>query len=69
MRSEARLFYLLGEGANPNILTKKGRNALHLACRARQSNIVGYLCQVSFNISFLLPPQTFRVSIMKYSSE
>ncbi|KUJ10009.1 ankyrin [Mollisia scopiformis] len=43
MRSEARLFYLLEEGADPSILTKDGRNALHLACRAREGNVVEYL--------------------------
>ncbi|KAF4634858.1 hypothetical protein G7Y89_g3236 [Cudoniella acicularis] len=47
LRSETRMFYLLEQGADPTILTKKGRNALHLACRARQSNVVGYLCQTN----------------------
>jgi hypothetical protein len=51
MRSEARLFYLLGEGGDHTVLTNNRRNALHLACRARQSNIVGYLCHVGFIIS------------------
>ncbi|RDL32415.1 Ankyrin [Venustampulla echinocandica] len=46
LRSHARVFYLLEEGADPSLLTKKGRSALHLACRARQSNIVEYLCQI-----------------------
>ena len=50
MRSEALLLYLVEEGADPVILTKTGRNALHLACRARKSNIVGYLCEVSIDI-------------------
>lgn len=54
MRSEARLAYLLGEGADPAALTKNKRNALHVACRARQSKIVGYLCSVSLIISRVL---------------
>jgi ankyrin repeat protein len=45
LRSETRLYWLLEQGADPSILTQEGRNALHLACRARQSNIVGYLSQ------------------------
>jgi hypothetical protein len=52
MRSTARLFYLVEKGSDPSILTRKDRNVLHLACRARQSNIVGYLCQVSINIYY-----------------
>ncbi len=56
LRSETRLYYLLGEGADSGILTNKGRNALHLACRARQSNVVGYLCQVSSGSRHLLFP-------------
>jgi ankyrin repeat protein len=56
LRSETRMFYLLGEGADPTILTEKKRNALHLACRARQSNAVGYLCQVSLGVHYLLLP-------------
>ncbi|KAH8807526.1 ankyrin repeat-containing domain protein [Xylogone sp. PMI_703] len=47
IHSEALLFYLLGEGADASVLTTDERSILHLACRARQSNIVGYLCQVS----------------------
>jgi len=50
------MFYLLGEGADPAILTGKNRNALHLACRARQSNVVGYLCQVSLSFHYFLLP-------------
>lgn len=46
MRCEAFMFYLLQLGADPHKLTKNGRNALHLACRARQSNVVEYLCKV-----------------------
>ncbi|TVY33699.1 Ankyrin [Lachnellula occidentalis] len=45
MRSEVLLLYLVEEGADPVILTKTDRNALHLACRARKSNVVGYLCK------------------------
>ena len=60
MRSELCLFHLLDQGSDPFILTKKRRNALHLACRARQSNIVGYLCHVSLKSNSLPPPiQTF----------
>jgi ankyrin repeat protein len=44
------MFYLLEQGADPAILTRTGRNALHLAARARQSNVVGYLSQVSFDV-------------------
>ncbi|RDW73411.1 ankyrin-3 [Coleophoma cylindrospora] len=50
LRSETCLFYLLEKGADPSILTNEGRSVLHLACRARQSNIVGYLCQTSDKI-------------------
>ena len=53
LRSETRMFYLLEEGVDPFLLTKQGRNALHLACRACQSNVVGYLCKVSLRV--LLP--------------
>ena len=53
MRSETLLFYLLELGGKLDNLTKKGRNALHLACRARQSNIVQYLCHVSIMFSIL----------------
>ncbi|KAH6665101.1 ankyrin repeat-containing domain protein [Halenospora varia] len=45
LRSDTLMFYLIEQGADPHILTKNRRNALHLACRARQSNVVGYLCQ------------------------
>ncbi|KAH8648295.1 ankyrin repeat-containing domain protein [Tricladium varicosporioides] len=44
LHSETLVFYLVDQGADPYILTKNERNALHLACRARQSNVVGYLC-------------------------
>jgi len=54
LRSETRMFYLLGEGADPTILTEKKRNALHLACRARETNVVGYLCQVSLGFYYFL---------------
>lgn len=53
MRSETLLFYLLEQGGKLGNLTKKGRNALHLACRARQSNIVQYLCHVSIMFPIL----------------
>ncbi len=56
LRLETRMFYLLEEGADPFLLTKQGRNALHLACRARQSNIVGYLSKVSLRILLLARP-------------
>ncbi|KAG9233790.1 ankyrin repeat-containing domain protein [Amylocarpus encephaloides] len=44
LRSETRMVYLIEQGADPSILTRMGRNVLHLACRARESNVVGYLC-------------------------
>ncbi|KAE9375050.1 ankyrin [Stipitochalara longipes BDJ] len=44
LRSEGLLFYLIDEGANPTMVTKKDRNLLHLAARARQANVVEYLC-------------------------
>ncbi|RDW87374.1 ankyrin-1 [Coleophoma crateriformis] len=50
LRSETCLFYLLEKGADPSILTNEGRSILHLACRARQSNIVGYLCETTDKI-------------------
>jgi hypothetical protein len=56
LRSETRMFYSLGEGADPTILTEKKRNTLHLACRARQSNAVGYLSQVSLGFRYCLLP-------------
>jgi ankyrin repeat protein len=56
LRSLPRMFYLLEEGADPSLLTKKGRSALHLACRARQSNVVEYLCQVRTSFELTFPP-------------
>ena len=56
LRSETRMFYLIEQGGDPEISTKNGRNLLHLAARARQVNVVGYLCQVSF---FLLEREIF----------
>ncbi len=49
LRSETRLFYLIEDGGDPTVVTKKGRNLLHIAARARQANVVGFLCGVSFN--------------------
>ncbi|PMD29241.1 ankyrin [Hyaloscypha variabilis F] len=45
LRSETRLFYLIEDSGDPTIVTKKGRNLLHIAARARQANLVGYLCE------------------------
>lgn len=47
LRSEALVFLMIEEGADPEIVTNDKRNALHLACRARQSNVVGFLSKVS----------------------
>jgi len=47
LRSETRMIYLIEQGADPEAVIKRGRNILHLAARARQANVVGYLCQVS----------------------
>lgn len=41
--SEIEVAQILAAGADSNILNKEGRSALHLACRARKSNIVGLL--------------------------
>lgn len=41
--SEVDAARLLAAGADVNMLTNNGRNVLHLACRARQSNIVAFL--------------------------
>lgn len=43
LRSEAHVARLLSAGADPTTLTKNGRSILHLAVRARRSDIVGYL--------------------------
>jgi ankyrin repeat protein len=43
MRSEYEVSQFLKAGADPNILTKDGRNVLHIACRSRESNVLGYL--------------------------
>ena len=43
LRSEAHLARLLSAGADPTILTRNGRSVLHLAARARRSDIIGYL--------------------------
>ena len=45
IHSEEHFVRLLDAGANASILTKDGRSALHLAARARKSNIVGLLLQ------------------------
>ena len=42
-RSEAHVARLIDTGAYPTIVTKKGQNLLHLASRARKSNILGFL--------------------------
>ena len=41
--SEYEVAQILGAGVDPTILDKDGRNALHLACTARKSSIVGLL--------------------------
>jgi ankyrin repeat protein len=43
MRTELEVARLLDAGADPTLVTKEGRTALHLACRARRSGIVGFL--------------------------
>lgn len=49
MRSVICVVRLLAAGADPSILTKNGRSVLHLACRARKSEIVGFLLQETGN--------------------
>lgn len=49
MRSEIDVSRLLDAGADANTLTNDGRSALHLACRARQSNVVGFLLHRTCN--------------------
>lgn len=68
MRCEARMFYMLEQDADPFLLTKYGRNALHLACRARQSNVVGYLCHVSLRILYQFSPTPLRIEFVEKSS-
>lgn len=46
MRSEVHTALLLRSGANPSLLSPGGRSIFHLACRARQSGIVGQLLSV-----------------------
>ncbi|RFU29562.1 hypothetical protein B7463_g6755, partial [Scytalidium lignicola] len=43
MRSELHVAQLLDAGADPTLVTKDGRTALHIACRARRSGVVGFL--------------------------
>jgi ankyrin repeat protein len=50
LRSEIDVARLLAAGADASLLTNDGRSALHLACRARKSNIVGYLLHETGNL-------------------
>lgn len=43
MRSEYHVARLLNAGADPTLISKDGRTALHLACLARRSDVVGFL--------------------------
>jgi ankyrin repeat protein len=43
MHSEVHVARLLQAGADPSFVMKTGRNAFHLACRARKSGLVGLL--------------------------
>jgi ankyrin repeat protein len=71
MRSEFDVARLLDTGADPTLVTKDGRTALHLACRARRSGVVGLLLHkvsLCLSASFLcvfqhwnlLPSSEFR---------
>jgi len=48
--SEHRVRQLLDKGVYPDALTNEGQSALHIACRARQSNIVGLLTELYLSI-------------------
>lgn len=43
VRSEVEVIRLLDAGAKSNIVTAEGRNVLHIACRARNSNVLELL--------------------------
>ncbi len=51
--SEHRVRQLLDKGAYPDALTSERQSALHIACRARQSNIVGLLTELYLSIGSL----------------
>ncbi|KAF5023093.1 hypothetical protein F66182_4850 [Fusarium sp. NRRL 66182] len=46
MRSEVEVAKLISAGADINFLTRDSQNALHLACHARQANMVGQILGV-----------------------
>ncbi|KAH7242547.1 ankyrin repeat-containing domain protein [Fusarium tricinctum] len=51
LRSEVDVVKLISLGADPNYLTSDSQNPLHIACRARQANIVGGLLELCKNIN------------------
>ncbi|KAM0288443.1 hypothetical protein ACHAO9_007089 [Fusarium lateritium] len=51
MRSEIEVAKLISVGADPNYLTPDSQNSLHIACRAREANIVGSLLELCKNIN------------------
>jgi ankyrin repeat protein len=58
MRSVQRVGHLLAAGGDPCILTSNGRSALHLACRARRSDVVEFLLHETGN-TLLDKPDSF----------
>ncbi|SPJ72943.1 uncharacterized protein FTOL_02672 [Fusarium torulosum] len=51
MRSEIEVVKLISLGADPNYLTSDSQSPLHIACRARQANIVGGLLELCKDIN------------------
>ncbi|KAJ4129855.1 hypothetical protein NW768_006825 [Fusarium equiseti] len=49
-RSEAEVVQLIDRGANVNFRTSDSQNALHMACRARKSNVVAHLLKQGIEI-------------------
>ncbi|CAG7566385.1 unnamed protein product [Fusarium equiseti] len=49
-RSEVELAQLIDRGVDVNLRTSDSQNALHMACRARRSNIVAYLLKQGIDI-------------------
>jgi len=50
MRSEIAAALVIRAGGDTSILTNSGRSVLHLACRARKSNVVGFLLHETGNL-------------------
>ncbi|KAH7198791.1 ankyrin repeat-containing domain protein [Fusarium flagelliforme] len=49
-RSEVEVAQLIDRGVDVNVRTSDSQNALHMACRARKSNIVAYLLKQGIDI-------------------